>query len=70
MSKIMNRYEFSFYPDDESVEQPVQLSFEEPDDGLHCAKFHRMCKAFAYALGYQNETIERYFGEDSWEDVL
>lgn len=54
-------YNFEFYPDNDT-ETPVRLSFDAED--LSCAQLHQMCKAFAYALGYTPNTIEKYFGPD------
>ena len=56
-----NTYNFEFYPEND-VEHPVRLSFEA--NGVHCSEFHHMCKAFAIALGYHPNTVEKYFGPD------
>ena len=67
--KQYDTYNFEFYP--ESSDTPIRLSFDiNADEGLHCAQLHRMYKAFAYALGYSPNSIEKYFGEDSndWLD--
>ena len=66
--KQFDTFNFEFYP--ASNEIPVRLSFDvDVDEGLRCGQFHHMCKAFAYALGYQPATIKKYFGEDR-EDWL
>lgn len=65
---IKNRYEFILYPDERSNADGVELTFEVPED-LHCAAFHRMCKKFGLVLGYAEASIEKYFGEDSYEDL-
>lgn len=66
---IKNRYEFTFYPGDETGDEDyVSLTFEAPEH-LHAAVFHRMCKKFARALGYAPEAIEKYFGKDNYDDL-
>ena len=55
-------YNFEFYPADEDM-TTVRLSFDKND--LNCAEFHKMCKRFAIALGYNPNTVEKYFGPDS-----
>ena len=60
-------YNFECYPDNKNSIN-TRLSFDINED-LHCAKFHRMCKAFALALGYHPDTVEKYFGEDSDDDL-
>ncbi len=62
----MNTFEFEFYPSSEH-EHRVSVSFEQPAD-LHISELHRMCKAFALALGYDYRNIEEYFGKDRWEE--
>lgn len=54
-------YNFEFYPAND-IENSVRLSFDVDD--LPCGQLHKMCKAFAYALGYLPTTIEKYFGPD------
>lgn len=60
------KYEFNYYPNDKS-EHIINLEFYATE-GLHCAALQRMCKAFAYALGYNSKTIDEYFGEDRYDD--
>lgn len=62
-----NTYNFEFYPDAPELDS-VRVSFDIQED-LHCAKLHRMCKAFALALGYHSDTVEKYFGHDSFDDM-
>lgn len=56
-----NTYNFEFWPSNE-IETPTRLSFDAND--VHCSEFHQMCKAFAVALGYTPQTVEKYFGPD------
>lgn len=56
-----NTYNFEFWPSNE-IETPTRLSFDAND--VHCSEFHQMCKAFAVALGYAPQTVEKYFGPD------
>ena len=60
--KFKDTYTFELWPEDNDV-TPIRLSFDAND--LHCAQLHKMCKAFAYALGYHPDSIEKYFGPDS-----
>ena len=41
----------------------------EVHDGIHLARLHRMCKAFAYSLGFADKSIEEFFGESRYDDV-
>lgn len=59
---VKNTFNFEFYPDSEH-ERCVRLSFDmEPD--LHISEVHRMCRAFAIALGYSVKSVNEYFGEE------
>lgn len=70
MSVNKDRYEFTYWPgDEEGYADYVCLTYEAPE-GIHAAAFHRMCKKFGLALGYAPETIERYFGPDSDDDLF
>jgi len=61
---------FEYWPHDKNEDStPTRLSFDVKE-GLHCAALHKMCKAFALALGYTPQTVERYFGEDSDDDWM
>lgn len=60
-------YNFEFYPADENDwETPVRLSFDI-EEGAHLSKIHTACKAFAFALGYAAESVEKMFGPDTYE---
>lgn len=48
----------------------IHLHFDFDEiDGIHAAKFHRMCKQFARMIGYAEETVENYFGADQYDDL-
>ena len=66
--KFRNRIEFNYYPDDRSCERQVNLSFEVDND-MHAAEFHRFCRYFGIVLGYAPETIDKYFGDESDDDL-
>lgn len=53
--------------DDGKVEHEMHLAYSFPK-GMNVAAFHRACKRFGYALGFAHESLEKYFGEDNWED--
>lgn len=59
--------EFHEYHSDGTV---VNLIFDEDDNEMNCARFHDLCKRFAYAAGYMPETIEKFFGETKYEEML
>lgn len=46
----------------------IHLSAEAPY-GLHLAYLHRMCKSFAYTIGFSNKSIEEFFGESRYDDL-
>ena len=48
-------------------EHEIYLSYDFPG-GMSVAAFHRACKRFGYALGFAQQNIEEYFGEDSYDD--
>lgn len=49
------------------TEHEMYLSYSFPG-GMSVAAFHRACKRFGYALGFAQQNIEEYFGEDSYDD--
>ena len=49
------------------TEYEMYLSYSFPG-GMNIAAFHRACKRFGYALGFAQQNIEEYFGEDSYDD--
>ena len=53
--------EFSLYED--KTDDKTELSFCT-DENMSLARLHGFCKAFAYALGFAEKSIERYFGPD------
>ena len=53
--------------DGDKTETEMHLAYSFPG-GMNVAAFHRACKRFGYALGFAQQNIEEYFGEDSWED--
>jgi len=46
----------------------INLTYDEAE-GLHAAKFHRICKQFARLVGFAEETVEKYFGADQYDDL-
>jgi len=34
---------------------------------IHISAFHSLCKRFALAVGYTEKTVDKYFGETSYE---
>lgn len=46
----------------------LHIEFDEKE-GIHAAKFHRMCKQFGRMLGYSEKTIEKLFGADQYDDL-
>ena len=44
----------------------MRLSFDI-EEGAHLSKIHAACKAFALALGYAAESVEKMFGPDTYE---
>lgn len=61
--------EFNLYPDDDcEYQHRTTLSVEVSED-MHCAEFHRLCRYFGIALGYAPETIDKYFGDESDDDL-
>lgn len=61
------RYSFSEYRADDTN---VSFDFTENEDEMNCARFHDYCKRFAIAIGYLPETVEKYFGETCYEDMI
>ena len=45
------------------------LSFVVPDSGLTIANFHNMCRRFALSLGYSEKNVDKYFGEESFDNL-
>ena len=56
METSEERFDLNYYIDEE---QSLNLSF--CDKVINCETFARMCKAFATAVGFPKEQIERYF---------
>ena len=56
--------EFHVYED--GTEDNTELSFRT-DREMHLTTLHRFCKAFAYTLGFTDESIEKCFGPDREE---
>lgn len=54
--------------EDEETSNEMHLSYSF-SGGMNVAAFHRACKRFGYALGFAQESLEKYFGEDNWEDL-
>ena len=63
---IKNRIEFNLYPDDESYQQAVNLSFEVDED-MSLNTLHRLCCRFAACLGFTEKSIESVFGEEDYD---
>ena len=63
-------FNFEFWPDEHNEHEiPMRLSFDMRPN-LYCCEIHRMCRAFALALGYTLETVDKYFGPESFDDIL
>ena len=61
----------SFYytaQDEEKTNADMSLTYSF-SGGMDIAAFHRACKRFGYALGFAQQSIEEYFGEDSYDDL-
>jgi len=54
--------------EDENEVNSFHLSVEA-ENGIHLARLHRMCKAFAYSMGFAHESIEEFFGESRYDDM-
>lgn len=63
---IKNRIEFNLYPDEESYQQAVNLSFEVDQD-MSLTELHRLCCRFAACLGFAEKSIEEVFGEENYD---
>lgn len=63
---IKNRIEFNLYPDEESYQQGVSLSFEVNQD-MSINELHRLCCRFAACLGFTEKSIEEVFGEENYD---
>lgn len=59
MSNKKITVEFRLYVDE--TDDKTKLSFCT-DENMSLATLHGFCKAFAYALGFTEKSIERYFG--------
>lgn len=59
-----NTIEFRLYNSDETT---VELTFNEDAGDITCARFHDLCKRFAYAVGYMPSNIEELFGHTHYE---
>ena len=56
----MEIYSFSYHNEDNVS---TNLTFTVPAIGVHISTFVEMCRKFAQACGYAEQTIEKYFGE-------
>lgn len=66
MKEHLDTYNFEYYPNESNeYTNPVRVSFDSND--LEFSDFCRMVKAFAYALGYAEETISKYFKDEEEE---
>lgn len=66
----MNELVFSLHDnsgDESELNQTTTVVFNVPE-GMHINTLHRLCKSFALALGYTEQTVENCFGETMWED--
>ena len=54
--------------ENDKTKHEMHLSYSFPG-GMSVAAFHRACKRFGYALGFAQESLEKYFGEDNWEGL-
>ena len=61
----MYRFELKskLYPEDN-----VTLEFSDKDNDIDIYELHRLCKAFAAALGYHPNSIEDAFGPTQYSD--
>ena len=57
---------FAQVPDKTSSEENVTMRFRVKND-IHISAFHSLCKRFALAVGYTEKTVDKYFGETSYE---
>lgn len=68
MSDFTENITFSYTTEgNNKTEHEMYLSYSFPG-GMNIAAFHRACKRFGYALGFAQQNIEEYFGEDSYDD--
>ncbi len=65
---IKNRIEFNLYPDDDSYQQAVSLGFDVDQD-MQLETLHRMCRYFALCLGFAESSVDKVFGEESYDDL-
>lgn len=59
--------EFREYRSDDTN---VELTFTVNEDEMNCAKFHNFCKQFAITAGYMPSTVEKFFGETKYDEIL
>lgn len=57
-------FEFQYWNDTNPFANEIDLTFKVEEDKSTLGNLQAMCKAFARALGYANESIEEVFGED------
>ena len=62
-------FEFQYWNDTNPFANDIDLTFKVDEDRSSIGNLHRMCKIFAHALGYSDDTIEEVFGED-YEDRI
>ena len=62
LKTIRNRVEFNLYPDEESYQTPVSLSFEVDQD-MTLEVLHKLCRYFALCLSFSPESVDEVFGE-------
>lgn len=64
----MTRITFDSLPHTD-YELPVRLEYEI-EDNPHITRIHQLCRYFALALGYQEASVDKYFGPDRSDEAL
>ena len=65
----MNNVKVYFKYENENDPEDLNLSMEYViHEGMNISELHRMCTAFARALGYAEKSVLDYFGEDCFDD--
>lgn len=51
------------YEYNESIDCTWELYGEEEDELLSIERYHELCKYFAKAMGYAEDTVDKWFGK-------
>ena len=62
-------FEFQYWSDTNEYANDIDINFRVAESKSTIGNLQRMCKNFARALGYSEESIEEVLGED-YEDRI